>query len=213
MAKLKQLDLFFDMDVTPNDNEVVTENIVQKTEVIETENIATVVATPIEIPETVTQPQPITEEAPKPTVKWKVKAAKPVEAKSKSTRGRKSIKELADNAKDINIPDDETLFQKQYYTMGEVCAMFNVNHSLLRFWETEFTVLQPKKNKKGDRLFRPEDVKNLVVIYKLTRIKKLTIQGAKDYFKNEKVVAKKYEIMQQLEHLKIFLQEIKAKLS
>ncbi len=128
------------------------------------------------------------------------------------TRGRKSIKELAANADLISVPDDETLFKKQYYTMGEVCGMFNVNHSLLRFWEAEFAVLKPRKNRKGDRLFRPEDVKNLEIIYKLTRVKKLTIQGAKEYFKNEKLLAKKYELIQQLELARTFLLEVKARL-
>src|SRR5580698_1935930 len=81
------------------------------------------------------------EEMPKPqTVK--------VNKKIKSTRGRKSIKQVEAEADLIEIPEDEVLFQKQYYSMGEVAEMFRVNHSLLRFWESEFDIIQPRKNRK-----------------------------------------------------------------
>ena len=71
--------------------------------------------------------------------------------KGPSKRGRKSLKQVAAEADLIEIPEDEVLFSKQYYTMGQVSEMFRVNQSLLRFWETEFDILQPRKNKKGDR--------------------------------------------------------------
>src|SRR5258707_1822025 len=76
--------------------------------------------------------------------------------KKKSTRGRKSLKEMVAGADLIEIPEDEILFQKMYYSIGTVAEMFKVNQSLIRFWENEFDVLKPKKNRKGDRLFRPE---------------------------------------------------------
>src|SRR5690606_19954770 len=85
----------------------------------------------------------------------------------KSTRGRKSIKEFSAATGELSVPEDAVLFQKQYYPIGEVAAMFNENISLIRYWSNQFTILKPKKNKKGDRLFRPEDVKNLKIIYHL----------------------------------------------
>lgn len=66
----------------------------------------------------------------------------------KSTRGRKSAKEHSLAAELIQMPDDDVLFQKNYYSMGEVTAMFNENYSLIRYWESEFDILKPKKNKK-----------------------------------------------------------------
>ncbi|MFX6315260.1 MerR family transcriptional regulator, partial [Acinetobacter baumannii] len=80
----------------------------------------------------------------------------------------------------INIPDDETLDKKLYYSISEVAEWFKVNPSLLRFWESEFDILQPRKNRKGDRLFKKEDIKNLELIYYLLRNKKYSIEGAKD---------------------------------
>jgi len=64
--------------------------------------------------------------------------------------------------------------------------MFQENQSLIRYWESEFDILQPKKNKKGDRYFRPVDVKNLVLIYDLLRRRKFTIEGARDFLKKNK---------------------------
>jgi len=75
--------------------------------------------------------------------------------KIKSGRGRKSIRQISEEADLIQIPEDEVLFQKHYYTMGEVADMFRVNQSLLRFWEAEFNVLQPKKIKKGTVISAP----------------------------------------------------------
>jgi DNA-binding transcriptional MerR regulator len=125
-------------------------------------------------------------------------------------RGRKSIKAMEAEADLISIPSDEILFSKMYYTMNEVTQMFRANHSLIRFWENEFSVLQPRKNKKGDRLFRPEDIKNLEIIYYLLRVKKYTLEGAKDYLNNQKKHHQKFEAIQKLEALKKFLLEIKA---
>jgi DNA-binding transcriptional MerR regulator len=132
--------------------------------------------------------------------------------KIKSGRGRKSIRQVSEEADLIQIPEDEILFQKQYYTMGEVAEMFRVNQSLLRFWEAEFNILQPKKNKKGDRYFRPVDIKNLHLIYHLLRQRKYTIEGAKDFLKNNSRAEEKFETIKKLEEVRQFLLEMKANL-
>jgi DNA-binding transcriptional MerR regulator len=138
-------------------------------------------------------------------------AVKPAEEeKPKTTRGRKSINEMSMEADLPQVPEDEKLFSKQYYGIGEVAIMFQVNASLLRYWETEFDVLKPKKNGKGDRFFRPEDIKNLQIIHHLLRQKKFTIQGAKDYLKNNKQSKEKFEMVKQLQQLRAFLLEMKA---
>jgi DNA-binding transcriptional MerR regulator len=150
----------------------------------------------------------------------KVDAPEPVEEiqtadpflKIKSGRGRKSIRQVSEEADLIQIPEDEILFQKQYYTMGEVAEMFRVNQSLLRFWEAEFNILQPKKNKKGDRYFRPVDIKNLHLIYHLLRQRKYTIEGAKDFLKKNSRAEEKFETIKKLEEVRHFLLEMKANL-
>ncbi|NOQ73764.1 MAG: MerR family transcriptional regulator [Crocinitomix sp.] len=69
--------------------------------------------------------------------------------------------------------------QKLYYSMGEVSEMFSVNASLIRFWEKEFSIIKPKKNKKGNRLFTQKDIKNFQLIYQLVKIEGYTLEGAK----------------------------------
>jgi len=138
------------------------------------------------------------------------KKGKPVVIKAISTRGRKSLKDIGINADLIQIPEDDILFKKQYYSIGEVAAMFRENQSLIRYWETEFDILQPMKNRTGDRFFRPIDVKNLVMIYDLLRRRKFTIEGAKDYLKNNKKAEEKFAMIQSLEKIKGFLLELKA---
>lgn len=130
----------------------------------------------------------------------------------KSTRGRRSLKEISQMADLVNVPPDEVLFQKQYYSIGEVAVWFQVNQSLLRYWESEFTLLKPRKNRKGDRFFRPEDVKNLQLIYDLLRRRKFTIEGAKDFLKNNKKAEQKFEMIRSLEGIRGFLLELKANL-
>ena len=127
----------------------------------------------------------------------------------KSSRGRKSLKEIHDQPDLVTIPEDEVLFQKQYYSIGEVAEMFNVNTSLLRYWESEFG-LQLRKNKKGDRFFSPANIKNLQLIHDLVRRRKFTIQGAKDYLKKDKLAEEKHEMIQSLQRLRAFLLELKA---
>jgi DNA-binding transcriptional MerR regulator len=130
----------------------------------------------------------------------------------KSTRGRLSLKEVGLNADLIQVPADDILFQKQYYSIGEVAGWFKVNQSLIRYWETEFDILEPRKNRKGDRFFRPVDVKNLLLIYDLLRRRKFTIEGAKEFLKKNKTVDAKFEMITSLEKIKSFLNELKASL-
>lgn len=132
--------------------------------------------------------------------------------KSLSKRGRPSLKEMDINADLIQIPPDEILFQKQYYSIGQVAKWFRVNQSLVRYWETEFDILEPRKNRKGDRFFRPVDVKNLLLIYDLLRRRKFTLEGAKDYLKNAKKAEEKFTMIQSLEKIKAFFLELKATL-
>jgi DNA-binding transcriptional MerR regulator len=127
-------------------------------------------------------------------------------------RGRLSLKEIDVNADLIQIPPDEILFQKQYYSIGEVAKWFRVNQSLIRYWETEFDILQPRKNRKGDRFFRPVDVKNLLLIHDLLRRRKFTLEGAKEFLKHSSKVDEKFEMIQSLEKIKTFFLELKASL-
>lgn len=128
----------------------------------------------------------------------------------KSTRGRMKLSDMNAVSDLIEVPEDEVLFQKRYYSIGTVSEMFKVNVSLVRFWENEFDILKPKKNAKGDRLFRPEDVKNLKMIYHLLRDRKYTIEGAKEFLKKNKKVEENFAVLEGLKKLKLFLNEMKA---
>ena len=132
--------------------------------------------------------------------------------KQKQTRGRKSLKDFEAEAELIEIPEDEILFQKQYYSIGEVASMFKVNTSLIRYWENEFDIIEPRKNRKGDRFFKPTDVKNLELIHDLLRRRKFTIEGAKDYLKKNKQAQARFELIQSMQKLRSFLMELKANL-
>jgi DNA-binding transcriptional MerR regulator len=133
--------------------------------------------------------------------------------KEPQKRGRKSLQEIESEVDLIEVPEDEELFKKQYYTISQVAKWFRVNTSLLRFWENEFDILKPKKNRKGDRLFRPEDVKNLQLIYQLLRQRKYTIEGAKEYIKtNKKKADIELQLTNTLQKFKSFLLDLKANL-
>jgi DNA-binding transcriptional MerR regulator len=134
------------------------------------------------------------------------------EKKTKSTRGRKSLKEINRTADLIEVPEDDILFQKSYYSMSKVAGMFKVNQSQIRLWENEFDVLKPKKNGKGDRLFRPEDIKNIQLIHHLLRVKKYTMEGAKEYFRKNKNADEKFLMIESLKKIKGFLNELQANL-
>lgn len=111
------------------------------------------------------------------------------------------------------IPSDEILFSKQYYPISEVAIMFGVNISLLRYWEKEFDIIKPRKNRKGDRLFRPADIKNLKLIYHLLKEKKYTIKGAKDFLKKGNKVTEKFEAVEVLKSIRVMLLELKSALN
>ncbi|OUS21236.1 transcriptional regulator [Nonlabens dokdonensis] len=102
--------------------------------------------------------------------------------------------------------------EKLYYSMGEVTKAFQVNASLVRFWEKEFDVLQPKKNSRGNRKFSKEDVKNLKIIYHLVKEKGFTLEGARDYMKNHRKELNTIEIINKLEYVKAELLKIKSQL-
>lgn len=139
-------------------------------------------------------------------------AEEPVIPEKKSTRGRMKLSDMAAGAGKVEVPEDAVLFSKSYYSIGAVSEMFNVNQSLIRFWENEFDILKPKKNGKGDRFFRPEDIKNLKLIYHLLRERKYTIEGAKDFLKKSRHADKKFEMIESLKDLRSFLHELKASL-
>ena len=103
--------------------------------------------------------------------------------------------------------------RKIYYSIGEVASMFGVNTSLIRFWEKEFDIIQPHKNKKGNRLFTKKDVDNFHLIYHLVKERGYTLKGAKEKIrKNPGDTARDIEILKTLKNMKEFLLEIKSKL-
>ncbi|SMC46489.1 MerR family transcriptional regulator [Cellulophaga tyrosinoxydans] len=103
--------------------------------------------------------------------------------------------------------------EKRYYGIGEIAKAFNVNTSLIRFWEKEFDVLQPKKNAKGNRKFTPQDVKNLQLIFHLVKERGFTLDGAKTHLKeNKSQTLSTFDIIQKLEGVKAELIKIKNQL-
>ena len=102
---------------------------------------------------------------------------------------------------------------KRYYSIGEVAKAFDVNASLIRFWDKEFDILKPKKNAKGNRMFTPEDVKNLQLIFHLVKERGFTLEGAKTHLKEgQKKTMDKFEIINKLEGIKAQLLNIKNEL-
>jgi len=134
--------------------------------------------------------------------------------KEEGKRGRKSFKEIDATVDLIEVPDEQTLSQKLYYSISEVAGWFKVNTSLLRYWENEFDILQPRKTRKGDRLFRVEDIKNLQLIYFLLRQRKFSIEGAKAYLKsNKQKIDTETKLVTALTGLKEFLLALKSSLT
>ena len=100
--------------------------------------------------------------------------------------------------------------EKRYYSIGELAKAFDVNASLIRFWDSEFDILQPKKNAKGNRMFTPEDVKNLQLIYHLVKERGFTLEGARTHLKEgQKKTLDKFDIISKLEAIKVQLTNIK----
>ncbi len=128
-------------------------------------------------------------------------------------RGRKAFADMDQEIDKINVPDAITLSKKLYYPIGEVAGWFNVNTSLIRYWEKEFKQLQPRKTRKGDRLFRAQDIEFLKQIYYLLREKKYSIDGAKTYLKNNKEKADKtLSLLTNLKDIRNFLVSLKENL-
>jgi DNA-binding transcriptional MerR regulator len=129
-----------------------------------------------------------------------------------STRGRKKLTEVDVHLGMVDVPEDDILFQKKYYGIGLVAEMFKVNISLIRFWEKEFDILKPKLNGKGDRHFRPEDVKNLKLIHHLLREKKYTIEGAREFLLKNKKSEEVFVVIEDLKKTKLFLTDLRLSL-
>jgi DNA-binding transcriptional MerR regulator len=107
----------------------------------------------------------------------------------------------------------EKEIEKKYYTIGEVAILLNIAPSQIRFWESEFDNIKPRKNRKGNRQFTNEDIENVKLIYHLVKEKGYTIQGAKEILKaNSKSVKDKMEVLESLKKIRSFLIEIKQKL-
>lgn len=104
---------------------------------------------------------------------------------------------------------------KLFYSMGEVAEMFDVNTSLIRHWESQFSILRPKRNKKGNRLFSPEDVENLKMIYHLVKERGMTLEGAKKALRkapSESGVDRDAELMERLQRIRALLVEVREDL-
>jgi DNA-binding transcriptional MerR regulator len=111
------------------------------------------------------------------------------------------------------MPYKEKEPEKLFYTIGEVAKMFKVRTSHIRFWEKEFDILKPKKNKKGNRLFTKEDLDNLHIIFHLVKERGFKLEGAKRKLKqNKEEVVNSVEMIKSLKHIKNFLVEMKENL-
>jgi len=135
------------------------------------------------------------------------------EAAQQKKRGRKSYAEMDAEAEFVMMPPDEEIKKKLYHSITDVAQWFNVNPSLLRYWENEFTILSPRKTGKGDRLYNAADIKTIQIIYYLLRTRKFSIEGAKKYVRsNRKDVDASLQVMETLNRFKGFLQLLKSNL-
>ena len=108
------------------------------------------------------------------------------------------------------MPYKEQKIEKLFYTIGEVAEMFEVNTSLIRYWEKEFDIIKPQRNKKGNRLFTKKDVENFYIIYHLVKERGLTIEGAKrKMHDNREDTINNFEVVKSLESIKEMLLEVK----
>lgn len=111
------------------------------------------------------------------------------------------------------MPYKEKKIEKVYYTIGEVAEMFGVTTSLIRYWEKEFDIIKPKKNKKGNRLFTKQDIDNFHLIYHLVKEKGMTLKGAQKKLKeNREDTVNNFEVVKTLKAIKEMLLEIKDNL-
>lgn len=107
----------------------------------------------------------------------------------------------------LNLPD------KLYYSIGEVSKAFDVNASLIRYWEQEFPIIKPKKNKKGNRYFTPEDIKNLQIIYHLVKEKGYTLDGARVALATNSKISETVSMIDRLNFVKAELIKLKDSLA
>ena len=111
------------------------------------------------------------------------------------------------------MPYKKPKIEKVFYTIGEVAEMFDVNTSNIRFWENEFDILKPFKNKKGNRMFTKEDIENLKIIYHLLKDRGLTIKGAQMKLKeNKEDTLQNFEVVNKLQEIRQMLVDIKEEL-
>ena len=102
---------------------------------------------------------------------------------------------------------------KLLYSMGEVTEMFDVNASLIRYWESKFDCIKPHKNKKGNRMFTPSDIENLKLIYHLVKEKGMTLEGANNTMKRRgKSVKRDVSILERLQNIRAMLVEVRNSL-
>jgi len=112
------------------------------------------------------------------------------------------------------MPYKEKKIEKLYFSIGEVATMFNVKTSLIRFWEKEFDVIRPKKNKKGNRFFTKEDIDHFHLIYHLVKERGMTLKGAQMKLReNRQDVQDNFEIVKSLQDIKKVLLELKENLA
>ncbi|HCX21283.1 MAG: MerR family transcriptional regulator [Flammeovirgaceae bacterium] len=111
------------------------------------------------------------------------------------------------------MPYKEKEIEKKYFTIGEVADELGVATSLIRFWEGEFDIIKPKKNRKGNRQFTKEDIRNVKLIYYLVKEKGFTLQGARDFIKNDvEAASNKVELIESLKRVRNFLETLKKEL-
>lgn len=111
------------------------------------------------------------------------------------------------------MPYKEKRVEKLYYSIGEVAEMFNVNSSLIRYWEKEFDIIKPKKNKKGNRFFTIDDVENFHIIYYLVKELGLTLKGAQKKLKeNKEGTMNNFKVVKSLKEIKSMLLEIREEI-
>jgi DNA-binding transcriptional MerR regulator len=112
------------------------------------------------------------------------------------------------------VPYKRPQIEKVFYTIGEVAEMFTVNTSTIRFWEREFEMLKPHKNKKGNRLFTKDDIEQVKLIYHLVRERGMTINGARQKLKdNREETTKNYEMVERLLKIRQMLTELKEEMN
>lgn len=121
------------------------------------------------------------------------------------------IEMTADEPVEMITSEQIENLDKLYYSIGEVAKMFNVNTSLIRYWEKEFPIIRPKKNQKGNRQFTKKDIENIHKIHYLVKDRGMTLDGAKNYLKNKNGVSN-FELVKTLQGIRSMVVELKESL-